>query len=558
MKRTLTKSEISDILSFFDNQKTTCIPDDTNKASLDIIKKDIETQLKQIEIHPEGIQQLKHEIIASFHSSQVQAGESVGILTAQSIGERQTQMTLNTFHSAGMAIATVITGVPRFGELLNATTSPKMVSCQIYFKDHDDNIETLRQHIGSKIRQFTLKNIVDETEISYNYVDKPWYGSYFIMYPENTEPISSYPQNYGIITVFLDKMTIYEYCIDLKEICNNIENQYDDIICIPSPIKFAQIDIFVDISNIDVADMNLFINEEDKANIYITNVVIPHLFEIIVCGIPSVHNFFFNKYNPIDIGEKPDFQGQQKWMVETQGSNYKKLLAMDIVRSDILVSNNMWDIYEILGIEAARAFLIDEFTNVVSSDGTYINVRHVMLLVDMMTFSGTISSISRYGVKRDQAGPLAKASFEESLDNFLKAGVFGDIESTKGISASIMCGKRSNIGTGLCELVYDREKMNIGSVQENIFGDIGKISNTCQKKPENNCNDIDDVSICSSNYSDSESSDSHDNNDDLDEISDSESEIGDFEDSDESTNSNTDDEFILDDSEMDAFMDSAI
>ena len=146
-----------------------------------------------------------------------------------------------------------------------------------------------------------------------------------------------------------------------------------------------------------------------------------------MCGIPGVKNFFYNKYTPIG-------SVKQHWMVETQGSNFIKLLAHKKIKTDILVSNNMWDIYQTLGIEAAREFLIDEFMNVVSSDGTYINKRHVMLLVDMMTFSGSITSISRYGVKRDQAGPLAKASFEESLDNFLKAGVFGDIESTRGIS----------------------------------------------------------------------------------------------------------------------------
>ena len=115
----------------------------------------------------------------------------------------------------------------------------------------------------------------------------------------------------------------------------------------------------------------------------------------------------------------------------------------------------MWEIYHNLGIEAARQFLIDEFTFVVSSDGSYINARHIMLVSDIMTQHGSILSISRYGIKREQTGPIAKASFEESLDNFMKAGAFGETDITDGCSASIMLGKMTKAGTGLCELLLE-------------------------------------------------------------------------------------------------------
>jgi DNA-directed RNA polymerase II subunit RPB1 len=149
-------------------------------------------------------------------------------------------------------------------------------------------------------------------------------------------------------------------------------------------------------------------------------------------------------------------------MIETEGSNLAELLAHPEVDSSKTVSNNMWEIYDILGIEAARAFLIEEFSLVISSDSTYINKRHIKLLVDMMTYTGIISSISRYGMRMgDQTGAMGRASFEESLDNFLKAGSYGERETTKGVSASIMCGKVSNIGTGLCQLGIDMSKLPI-------------------------------------------------------------------------------------------------
>ena len=123
-------------------------------------------------------------------------------------------------------------------------------------------------------------------------------------------------------------------------------------------------------------------------------------------------------------------------------------MALDIVNPYNLISNNVWEIYEILGIEAAKKFLINEFLNIMSG----INKCHAILLVDRMTYDGNIQSISRYTLKHDSSGPFAKASFEESLDNFLNASIKGEKEPVQGISASIICGKRSNTGTGLMNL----------------------------------------------------------------------------------------------------------
>ena len=119
----------------------------------------------------------------------------------------------------------------------------------------------------------------------------------------------------------------------------------------------------------------------------------------------------------------------------------------------------MWEINEIMGIEAVRQFLIDEFKFVVSSDGTYINERHIKILVDIMTQHGIICSVSRYGMKKDNSGPLAKASFEQSLDNFIRAGFYSEKDPLNSISSNIMCGKRSKIGTGMCDIMQDFTKL---------------------------------------------------------------------------------------------------
>ena len=515
MKRLLTVREINNILDQIDSECCKFnIPAETQQATNLSIKNNLREQLETTLIHPNGITQLKQEIINFYHASQIHPGASVGIITAQSIGERQTQMTLNTFHSAGMAIATVITGVPRFGELLNATSNPKMVSCQIYCNDQDHDLDSLRKYIGSDLRQFTLKDLETTRTIHRSKTSESWYQPFLIFNPiatindlcgSNCSSLTSSDScnesdgsgdsdgsdgsdgsgdsdgsdesdgsgdsdgsgesigdsNYVCVSIKLNKKMMFEYSISMAGIAGQLQEEYSDILIIYSPIEFCQIDIFVDITQIN--QVSEFIDESIKYQIYLDNIVIPALYDIVVCGVPGVKNFFYKRYMKDDknlqylssINSESDHNISGGWMVETQGANFTKLLAHPKFKTNILISNNMWDIYHALGVEAARQFLIDEFMNVVSSDGTYINICHVMLLVDLMTFAGSIASISRYGVKRDQAGPLAKASFEESLDNFLKAGVFGDIESCNGISASIMCGKRSKIGTGLCDLLYN-------------------------------------------------------------------------------------------------------
>ena len=120
-----------------------------------------------------------------------------------------------------------------------------------------------------------------------------------------------------------------------------------------------------------------------------------------------------------------------------------------------LFSNNVWDIYLTLGIEAAREMLINEFIAVMEG----INTCHVKLLVDKMTYRGTISSISRYTLRTDEAGVYSKISFEETFLNLISSAFAGDIENTNGVSASIICGKRSRCGTGMVDLKMDLNKL---------------------------------------------------------------------------------------------------
>jgi DNA-directed RNA polymerase beta' subunit len=424
MKRHLTQSEIKRICAQINS---------FNYASKQIknpiinnIRKNIRNQLKNIKVYPEIIPELIKNIKQCFNESLVKPGESVGIIMAQSIGERQTQMTLNTFHKAGLISSTVLTGVPRFSELLNATKNPKSRTCNITFNKHCETLNELR-NIGKNI-VFADLNAITETVNLIKVTQETWYSVFCNI---NEIDISSYEY---AIRFKLSKQELFKKGISPTIITQIIKDNFEDIECILSPMKYSILDIFFEFQD----------DSQEKIQTFCDNNLIPILLETKINGINNIKDIFYQ----LD-------ESSNDWLIMSNGSNFKELAGLPYIDFSTLMANDMWEIYNNLGVEAARQFLIDEFTFVVSSDGSYINERHIMLIADIMTQHGSIVSISRYGMKREEIGPLAKASFEESLDNFMKAGEYGEIETTVGCSASIILGKLTKSGTGICDLLLE-------------------------------------------------------------------------------------------------------
>lgn len=439
MKRNLTEDEIVYILDFI--KENQYIPSKIAEQICENNKNRLIKQLTNIQIYPELIDELKEEIKNYYKKSLIHAGESVGVLCAQSIGEKQTQGMLNTFHKAGMSEKTMTSGVPRFQELINATKKPKIVNNKIYIKNGENkSLEETKEIIGSNIACLYLKDIVTSFEISENSDREPWYDIFDIIY--NTK----YKNHKHCVKFKLNLEKLFNFKLTLKKISNNIEKEYPDVFCVFSPLGTGELHIYPDVSSIKLPDgPTSFITEKNKELMYIEECVIPVLENICVAGIEGISEIFYVK-------EK------NNWIVETNGINsrnislafinYKKILALPFIDFSKTLSNNVWDILDVLGIEAARNALIDEFMNIMEG----INVCHAVLLVERMTFAGSISSITRYTMKKDENGPFGKASFEETMDNFLNAAAKGEIEPTESVSASIVCGKRACIGTGLSNL----------------------------------------------------------------------------------------------------------
>ena len=463
--RLLTEYEIEDMLSFIKPQIG--IPKETAMSVVNLNKKGLREQLKCQKIYPDMIPALGKMIEKQFMASKVQSGESVGVIGAQSIGEKQTQTTLNTFHTAGSGNKTVTTGVPRVEELLNATKEPKAVNCMVSMEKKHNSIAEIRETITYNVVEITFERISLSYEIVMDKPEEKWYDSFKILYGDNFTKYSD------CVSLQIDLNLLYEYKLDMEIIANIIHEKYQDMSCVFSPGNISadkgknigQMDVFVDTSNIDLPESRLiFINTANAQEIYLEEVVQPILYSIVICGIPGIENIYFNE------------DGNS---FETDGSNFQKILGLPFVNSSETISNNVWDIYDNLGVEAARQFLIEEFMGLMVG----INRCHIQLLVEKMTYGGSISSISRYSMRNEECGPIGKASFEETMDNFLKAGIYGQDEATQGVSASIICGKIAQIGSGVCDLIMNNQALpRVKPIIDNIVIEK-KIKNTQSSHP---------------------------------------------------------------------------
>lgn len=455
-KRKLTSNEIENIIDFIKPNKN--IPQKTAMSIVKSHKQRLRAQLQDIHIYPDIIPKLTEILTKDYYASQITPGESVGILCGQCIGEKNTQSTLNSFHHAGISEKSVVTGVPRFEELINATKNPKAKSCYIYFTQGTQSISELRGIIGSSLVELTLKSLIIEEKFEMNKSPERWYTPNLILYNKD---LSEYKH---CISLKLNTRVLYEYKITLQNIAEKIEGMYNDILCIFSPLHMGYLDIFVNTEHISLdnthssnnnidededdtaSEINMsltsnfhsFVTEENKEQVYLEEVVYPHLLDIKLCGISGISNIYY-------------IEKDGEWMIETEGSNLKEILMLPFVDISRTYSNDIWEIYETFGIQATKQILINEFMDIMGG----INYCHVKLLVDWMCFSGSIASISRYTMKKDECGPLSKSSFEETLSNLTSAALYSEVENTDGVSASVICGKRSKAGTGMFKLTID-------------------------------------------------------------------------------------------------------
>lgn len=410
--RSFTNQEIDFMVDFI--KPRTCIPEDVENRICKIRKDPIIKQLLKIKINDELVPILKHELQIRYYSSLMSPGECVGIIGAQSMGEFSTQATLNTFHVAGSTTTGKVTNcLTRFQEINNASKNPKNVTCKVFFTKGGESIESIREK--SLYLKFTVfQDLVEYQALKDINEEEWWYSTFQKVY----SPLGQKFKNKVRFNLKTD--VVYKEKITLEMVKNALENKFN-VYCIFSPLTVGlYLDVFFDAENTPQLLLS-------------TN----------ISGLPNIKAISYHKCDKL-----------QTWYVQTIGGTLKDFYCLDDIDVENTTTNNIWDIYNTLGIEAAREFRIKEMVEIM---GSGVDLSHIKLRADRLTFTGTIQSLTRYTMRGEK--PFSKVGFEEIMENFYKTAKNAEVDDLTGVSASIMCGKRARVGTSMFDLKLDMEKI---------------------------------------------------------------------------------------------------
>jgi DNA-directed RNA polymerase II subunit RPB1 len=196
---------------------------------------------------------------------------------------------------------------------------------------------------------------------------------------------------------------------------------------------------------------------------------------VTIKGIANINKVVKRSLKNNIVHQDGEYKKQDIWVIDTVGSNILDVLALDYIDSTRSFSNNIYEMFNVFGIEAARQTIYNELIDVIEFDGTYINYHHLSILCDRMTFMTKMISVFRHGINNDNIGPLAKASFEETPEMFLKAARHGELDNMRGISANVTCGQEGYYGTSCFQIILNMNKLkdiNIETSQQQIDNNL--------------------------------------------------------------------------------------
>jgi len=359
----------------------------------DKILKEVEENLHE-KASKQRVEKIMEAVYNEYKNTLIEAGECIGLVSAESIGEPGTQMTLNTFHFAGVAEMNVTVGLPRIIEILDGRKEISTPTMEIYLKDPYNKGKDIKQ-IAQSIKETTFKEII--SEVSMNIANSS-------------------------IDIALDMEKVKSLTLKIKELINilhkslkgcNIKEK-DNIIIIKTKGKEEELN-------------ELFRLKEKIKDVYISGIK----------GITQVL--------PLKRGGE--------FIIVTAGSNLKEILKQNYVDGKRTITNDVFEIQEILGIEAARQAIIDEVYKVIESQGLNVDIRHIMLVADIMTAAGEIQGITRYGVVSEKSSVLARASFETPVKHIINASLVGEIDKLDSVVENVMLNQPVPLGTCLPGLV---------------------------------------------------------------------------------------------------------
>ncbi|KAK3336761.1 hypothetical protein B0T19DRAFT_50601 [Cercophora scortea] len=407
------------------------------------------------------------EVENRWSRSMVAPGEMVGVLAAQSIGEPATQMTLNTFHFAGVSSKNVTLGVPRLKEILNVARNIKTPSMVVYLDTPNPSQDDAKR-MRNAVEHTSLRSVTAVTEIYYDpditstniTEDFDMVESYFLI-PDSADQDSLESQSRWLLRITLDRQKMLDKGLRVEDVAHRIKDIYKkDVAVVFSDNNAEEMIIRVRvIRQTDEKDNNGDQIIEDDVMLKRLE---KHLLDgCTLRGVDGIERAFLNKGTKLVETEdgalkagKTDDECQE-WYLDTQGTALREVLTIDGVDATRTYTNDLWQVVDVFGIEASRSALMRELTEVLAFDGSYVNHRHLALLCDVMTYRGSVAAVTRHGINRADTGALMRCSFEETVEILLEAAAVGELDDCRGISENVMLGQMAPMGTGHFDVLLD-------------------------------------------------------------------------------------------------------
>jgi len=358
---------------------------------------ELESKLSGLKLTRREFEEIVEETVKAYENALVEPGEAVGAVSAQSIGEPGTQMTLRTFHYAGVRELNVTLGLPRLIEILDARRNPSTPIMVVHLRGDAKHDREKANEVANKLTQTTVENVA--RSIDYDLISQS-------------------------ITIELDPDMLEDRQLTPEQVAKAIEKH-----------RIGEVEVEGNVIKVkppSLLDLNKFNRLRQK------------ILNIKLKGVKGLRRPVIKK------------EGDE-WVLYFDGSNLAGVLkkAEEIPEIDPtrVFTNNIHEIAAVLGIEAARNAIINETMRVLEEQGLDVDIRHVMLVADLMTATGRVRQIGRHGVSGEKSSVLARAAFEVTTKQLLEAGIKGEVDELKGVTENVIVGQIIPLGSGMVDLL---------------------------------------------------------------------------------------------------------
>ncbi|KAF8072459.1 NRPB1 [Scenedesmus sp. PABB004] len=431
------------------------------------------------------------EIEERFNAAIANPGEAIGTVAAQSIGEPTTQMTLNTFHFAGVSAKNVTLGVPRLTEIINLAKNIKTPSLTVCLLGQASRDRDAAKDMQCLLEYTTMRSIIARSEIWY---DPPQFDAPEATYVgedasllEDWYTVEAYtPERLTpwLLRLVLDDRLTVDKHITMDRIQARIGEEYENLLDVivsddNAAIKVVRLRILDESGQAGggglggggggeegdemgaIKPMGAGGDAEEVTDETLKRLDAMYLRDMKLQGVERINKVFLRQQKSLfpDVASSNGYRQEDEWVLDTEGVNLMGVLPVPGVDASRTMSNDLIEIIQDLGVEACRAALLRELRNVIEFDGSYVNYRHLAILCDVMTCRGHLMAITRHGINRTEASPLAQCSFEETVDILLRAAVYAEKDRMTGVSENIMLGQLCPLGTGAFDLLLNEDEL---------------------------------------------------------------------------------------------------